>query len=125
MTSLRGWLVRGNPSIREMPWYPEWTADAACAGMDVNLFFDYGRSSRRIAQAKEVCNSCPVRIECLETNMKVPMGIFGGLTAIERWRLRGKSGYPNKGDAYRYFAQFYGKSDPSHRPLRDQFQDET
>jgi hypothetical protein len=107
------------PNPRELPWYPEWTSRAACRGIDVNVFFNYGRNKRLINEAKRYCRVCSVIAECEETNLEVPSGIFANMTAIERWRKRGLPGYPTKTDEYRFFGQFFGKSDPSHRPLAD------
>ena len=116
---MKGTRIGGQPDTRELPWYPEWTANAACKGVDVNVFFNYGRNKRLISRAKEYCRRCPVIAECEETNLEVPSGIFAGMTAIERWRKRGKSGYPTKGDEYRFYAQFFTKSDSSHHTLPD------
>lgn len=84
---------------RYLPWYPEWTKRAECAKYDLALtdalFFDYGRNARRINRAKAICNVCPVIHQCFRQNLKVPLGIFAGMTALERWRFRGLKGYPN------------------------------
>lgn len=42
------------------------------------------------AQAKTVCESCPVQAECLEEALARPeeWGVWGGMTAGERQRLR-------------------------------------
>jgi hypothetical protein len=97
-----------------LPWYPEWTRDAACAKhpLDVidDLFFDYGRNKRKIQEAKAICGTCPVIRKCFQQNREVPIGIFYGMTAIERWRERGLTGYPNTSDAYSYFARFFSRS---------------
>jgi WhiB family transcriptional regulator, redox-sensing transcriptional regulator len=64
-----------------------WMSDAACAGADHELFFS--ESPRRVARAKSICSSCPVRIPCLvdalECNERY--GIWGGLTTEERDEL--------------------------------------
>jgi WhiB family redox-sensing transcriptional regulator len=67
-----------------------WRADAACTGMDVNLWF-LPRSVHP-AQALEVCAGCPVREQCLdaallEEGTASPHGVRGGLTAAQRMRL--------------------------------------
>ena len=115
---MKGTRPGAAPNASELPWYPEWTKRAACAGVDVNVFFNYGRNKRLIEEAKRYCRSCPVIAECAETNLEVPSGIFGNMTAIERWRKRGRKGYPTKSDEYRFYAQFFTESDSSHRPLR-------
>ena len=44
----------------------------------------------QIEQAKEICRRCPVRAECLEYALMLPIrhGIFGGLDEVERDLLR-------------------------------------
>ncbi|WP_106253828.1 WhiB family transcriptional regulator [Allonocardiopsis opalescens] len=70
---------------------------AACAGEDTELFFapDGERQPVRAIRekkAKEVCGRCPVRAECLASELwrrpGLQHGIFGGLTAEERVALR-------------------------------------
>ena len=39
-----------------------WTQLAACAGIDTTLLFGKGAEQR---QARELCYSCPVRLQCL------------------------------------------------------------
>jgi WhiB family redox-sensing transcriptional regulator len=58
--------------------------------MSASLFFPERGSTERIwvAAAKAVCASCPVRCDCLEVGMSEPRGVWGGLTAYERRRLR-------------------------------------
>lgn len=72
-------------------------ADAACAGLPVEVFFAHEeiRSSRRAASieaAQRICVSCPVRQRCLDFAMTsersfTRYGIWGGLTARERTTL--------------------------------------
>ena len=76
-------------SVRTSPTDPDWSwrDDAVCVGVDPDLFFPAGGASR---EAKAVCRTCPVRVECLEHAMRVPekFGIWGGLSEKERRRLR-------------------------------------
>ena len=85
----------------------DWWASAACAGMSP-LFdddaFDFesessmGRNprNRTVAQnravraAVQVCNGCPVKVECLEDALVHgdEWTVRGGLTAIQRRNLR-------------------------------------
>jgi hypothetical protein len=68
--------------------------DAACRGVDPELFFPVAEPGtpvyrRQVLQAKAVCAGCPVRAECLEFALaKLPYGIAGGLTEVERRALR-------------------------------------
>ena len=87
---------------REINWWPDWTIDAACVGYDPEIFFDLsdkertGRyNNRRVRKAKEICHTCPVIKDCLIENLRVPYGVFGGTTPIERWRLLGRHGHPS------------------------------
>jgi len=61
--------------------------DAACRGIDLDVFFPV--SDAKAGEAKAVCATCPVREECLEfaLNTRPADGVWGGLTAIERHRL--------------------------------------
>ena len=46
-----------------------WRDEAACRGVDPELFFpvrNAGPALRQIGQAKQVCARCPVRMPCLE-----------------------------------------------------------
>ena len=72
----------------------QWLQQAACRGLDPELF--YPERKQRTTNAKAVCADCPVRQECLDDAManetqRWRHGIFGGLTAQERDLLvRGK-----------------------------------
>ncbi len=69
----------------------DWQADAACRGMDSDVFFHppneraRGRR-RRVAAARAVCQSCPVIRSCLAHALAAPepYGIWGGLSEEER-----------------------------------------
>ena len=63
----------------------------ACRGMDTAMFFHPASErdpakGRRIAQAKAVCNTCPVLTECRTHALQArePYGIWGGFTSSER-----------------------------------------
>lgn len=64
-----------------------WRRDAACADEDPDLFFSGDDASVRAA--KQVCATCPVRQQCLETALAVNEmhGIWGGMAEGERRRL--------------------------------------
>lgn len=70
-----------------------WRQQAACAGMDVNLFFPVGEfrgvHAVQVEEAKRVCRRCSVRDECLESALesREKYGVFGGLTPAERLLL--------------------------------------
>lgn len=69
----------------------EFAANAACTDEDPELFFPIsGDDTERIAAAKVVCESCPIRAACLQFALRTgeDHGIWGGLTAGERRRVR-------------------------------------
>lgn len=64
-----------------------WRARAACLGADPNLFFP--EPNHHGLQAKAVCSTCPVRVECLEYAMAhKAYGVWGGTSERERRTLR-------------------------------------
>lgn len=74
-----------------------WMEEAACLGVDPELFFrehdqhEFGQLSSRFAKA--VCATCPVAAECLAHALALDAryGIFGGLSASERGHARRKA----------------------------------
>ena len=65
-----------------------WESEANCLGLDPELFFPEAGASPE--PAKAVCRGCVVRDECLQLALsdRVAYGVWGGLTALERERLR-------------------------------------
>lgn len=64
---------------------------ALCAETDPEAFFPDNEYHRgQIAQAKAVCKACDISKECLTEALEKGYnhGIWGGLTAFERKRLR-------------------------------------
>lgn len=63
-----------------------------CATADPEAFFPDRAgtiSLSEIRMAKSICNSCPYKSECLEWALSnKETGIWGGLTEMERRRLR-------------------------------------
>ncbi len=66
----------------------EWQARALCAQTDPEAFFPEKGGSTR--EAKRVCLSCEVRVDCLEYALANDerFGIWGGLSERERRRLK-------------------------------------
>jgi WhiB family redox-sensing transcriptional regulator len=65
-----------------------WMADAACRGLNSELFFlEKGEST---AEAKAVCGACPVADACLAyaLNNRIVFGIWGGKSEKTRKKLR-------------------------------------
>jgi WhiB family transcriptional regulator, redox-sensing transcriptional regulator len=82
--------VRRQAALMQRPNWA-WQDEAACRGRDVVLFFgpDGERQPERETRerkAKAVCNSCPVRAECLTYAVSRPekYGTWGGLNEDER-----------------------------------------
>lgn len=65
-----------------------WQERALCAQTDPEAFFPEKGGSTR--EAKKVCLSCEVRVECLEYALLQDerFGIWGGLSERERRRLK-------------------------------------
>jgi len=65
---------------------PTWMLDAACQGMDRELFFPLSPVAEPDPQVKAACGSCPVRSECLDYAISVPekYGTWGGLNETRR-----------------------------------------
>ena len=73
-----------------------WQSEAACRELPTELFFPVGHGPRAQAQArraKDICDACRVRPECLGYAMaaNMPYGVFGGLAEDERRELRRQS----------------------------------
>lgn len=64
-----------------------WMADAACLGLDPEMFHPVRGESCESAFA--VCRSCPVSEECLAYALEHnELGIWGGTSFRERRRMR-------------------------------------
>lgn len=69
----------------------DWTRNAACRDLPPwgkELFFPIAGETGR--EAKAICAGCPVRQDCLEWALRTKEddGIWGGMTAPERRRIR-------------------------------------
>lgn len=70
----------------------DWIKQAACVeNPQPELFFDED-SNTSVHEAKIVCASCPVIAECRQHALdnNEPYGVWGGLTANERHRMKTK-----------------------------------
>jgi WhiB family redox-sensing transcriptional regulator len=70
-----------------------WRTDAACGDADPAIFFPVGSTGaalETVAEAKAICEVCPVAQECLifavTTNQEY--GVWGGLDEEERREVR-------------------------------------
>lgn len=71
----------------------DWMSSALCKTFNIphNLFFpEIGYHPEITLTAKQVCNSCNVKDECLEYAIEhnIRDGIWGGMTKLERKKLR-------------------------------------
>lgn len=71
----------------------EWHEQGLCRQVGGDAFFPPEGCGKRfertlIAQAKRVCSACPVIAECREAGMYEMHGVWGGLSANERKKLR-------------------------------------
>lgn len=75
------------PITEERPW----VVFSACKDAEPELFFPATYEDSREAVA--ICNSCPVRIDCLEYALEARerFGIWGGMTPKQRRRFMQKS----------------------------------
>lgn len=73
-----------------MTMHQDWTADAACRGLDTELFYPVADTARLAAPAKAICADCPVRADCLAWALEIgdDHAVLGGLTPRERRALR-------------------------------------
>lgn len=92
-------LSRSHEVLNIRPVYDEWEwqEQGACREADSSLFFleDKQRGSEKIKRERAaimICNKCPVIEKCLKHALTVPenYGIWGGTTAEQRWKMRGK-----------------------------------
>jgi WhiB family redox-sensing transcriptional regulator len=70
-----------------------WRNRAVCKDTDPDLFFPVGTTGQALVQierAKEVCNTCPVKSDCLEYALETNQdsGIWGGLDEEQRRNIR-------------------------------------
>jgi WhiB family transcriptional regulator, redox-sensing transcriptional regulator len=79
-------------TLSDLMWEPDvnWREDAACTGVNSDLFFPASEDEEASEAAKAICEQCPVREACLQyalaTNQAA--GVWGGLDAGERRRMR-------------------------------------
>jgi WhiB family transcriptional regulator, redox-sensing transcriptional regulator len=71
----------------------EWRNHALCRDTDPELFFPVGTTGTALIQiyrAKQVCEQCTVRLDCLEFSLTTNQdsGVWGGLSEEERRVIR-------------------------------------
>ena len=76
----------------QLLWEPEegWREDAACRGVDIDIFFPADETEEASGRAKAICADCTVADTCLQYSLATNQaeGVWGGLDANERRRLR-------------------------------------
>ncbi len=70
-------------TVQELKWWDM----GACRGLDASIF--YPDDDDEASAAKAVCESCHVRVECLEHALAVreKSGVWGGATERDRRRI--------------------------------------
>lgn len=83
-------LVTVSPRRNEPHQEPHWTLDAACRGMDVDMFFP--ARGEPLAAIRAICARCPVRDRCLDEHLMETHGFWGGMSERERRTERRRRG---------------------------------
>lgn len=80
------------PDLRALFDRPAWMADAACRGMNPDLFFP--ERGNRTQAAEQACADCPVADQCLDYALerREGFGIWGGQAEQDRRLLRRQRG---------------------------------
>jgi len=79
-------MIHNNPYMPIYEPNPNWRDQALCQGCDPELFFPDVGSSWMATIAKQICEQCPVTVQCLDyaiTHFE-QHGIWGGLSPRER-----------------------------------------
>ena len=48
----------------------QWLDQAACRGVDTNIFMPLRGENVKVTTAKKICGECPVRQECLDDSLR-------------------------------------------------------
>lgn len=69
---------------------PHWRDDAACGGLDPEIFFPLYGNKEGEKIAKRVCATCPVADACLKEALAAghEYGVWGGLSEGDRSKLK-------------------------------------
>lgn len=74
--------------IYELLAPPAWHADAACRGVDPDIF--YPTRGEDTNHARRYCDTCPVRADCAAAGRHEQFGIWGGESTKQRKARRRK-----------------------------------
>lgn len=61
-----------------------WMDQAVCREVDPELFFPESAFEEASGPAVEICQKCPVRVECAGYGASEPWGIWGGISEYAR-----------------------------------------
>lgn len=85
----RRWRAAHRVTPQPQPWQrPDRYDQAACRGMDPDLFFPARGDTQAVNEAKATCAGCDVRALCAEAGHGEHFGIWGGLSERQRRRKR-------------------------------------
>lgn len=85
-----------SPEYDRISFFPDWTEESSCAGMDDTFFFGASDPDTRpqytltdIKNARRLCVQCPVLRECLRYSLsnRDEYGVFAGSTSNNRERM--------------------------------------
>jgi WhiB family redox-sensing transcriptional regulator len=66
----------------------EWRHQAACKGMNPDVFFPTGGGRGSLDVARAICAGCPVSTQCFEAGRTEHTGMWGG-TSVDQRRKQG------------------------------------
>ncbi len=79
-------------TLTDLMWEPDvnWRDQAACNGIDSDVFFPETEDEASSQAAKTICAECPVAQACLQYALSTNQGagVWGGLDEGERRRMR-------------------------------------
>ena len=68
-----------------------WMEQAACKGMDTNIFFPKKGIPSTASLARKICSGCEVQQECKEYGAKEKFGFWGNTSVMQRRAIRKSS----------------------------------
>lgn len=62
-----------------------WHQKAACKDLSADIFFPVNYNTSSLKEAKQICSSCPVKVECFQDAISSNVyGIWAGTTEYQR-----------------------------------------
>lgn len=65
-----------------------WSTLAACKGLDPQMFFPSSGENHLLSLAKQVCDRCSVKQQCLNEHLYEEFGVWGGTSERQRRIMR-------------------------------------